>query len=67
MAKAKDLPTADTGIAIATICTAVFFLSVLGVGKSCVGGMMWYFSVTETVFIGALSAGAAYGIGLAFG
>lgn len=57
----------DNGVAYATIVTAVFFLSALGVGKALVGGMKWYFSVAETVLIGALSAGAAFGIGKAFG
>lgn len=52
---------------IATIVTAFAFLSVLGIAKSCVGGMKWYLSVIETVFIGALSASAAFGIGKAFG
>lgn len=67
VAKAQGSETLDNGIAYATIATAIFFLSVLGVGKACVGGMKWYLSVGETVLIGALSAGAAYGIGKAFG
>ena len=67
VAKAKGSQSLDNGIAIATIVTAIFFLSALGVGKALVGGMKWYWSVSETVLIGALSAGAAYGIGKAFG
>lgn len=39
----------------------------LGLAKSCVGGMKWYVSVPETIIIGAISASAAFGIGKAFG
>lgn len=67
VAKAQGSQTVDNGVAIATIVSAVFFLSVLGVGKALVGGIKWYWSVSETLLIGALSAGAAYGIGKAFG
>jgi len=40
---------------------------VLGLAKSCVGGMKWYVSVIETIIIGALAASVAYGIGKALG
>lgn len=66
-AKAKDMATPDSGVVIATIIASIFFLGVLGFAKSCVGGMIWYVSVIETVLIGAIASGAAYGIGKAFG
>lgn len=67
VASAQSLDTLDSGVVIATICTAAFFLGVLGLAKSCVGGMIWYISVGETILIGALASGAAFGIGKAFG
>ena len=57
----------EDSIIIATICTSVFFLGVLGLAKSCVGGMKWYVSVIETIIIGALAASVAFGIGKALG
>lgn len=30
-------------------------------------GAKWYMSTSETIIIGAISAGASYGIGAAFG
>jgi VIT1/CCC1 family predicted Fe2+/Mn2+ transporter len=50
-----------------TIGIAAFFLFVLGFGKSFVTSQKWYFSTLETILIGAISAGAAFGIGKAFG
>jgi len=67
VAKAKGVDKMDSGIVIATISTAVFFLAALGFGKAIVGGIKWHWSVLETVLIGAVSAAAAYGIGQAFG
>jgi len=51
----------------ATMATAVVVLGVLGLAKSIVGGSKWYRSVPETIFVGALSAGAAYGVGKLMG
>ncbi len=67
VAKSIGMETLEQSIAIATICVAIFFLGVLGFAKSCVGGMKWYVSVPETILIGAIAAGAAYGLGQAFG
>ena len=68
VAKAQGgMDVLDSGIVIATIITAAFFLGVLGFAKSCVGGMIWYISVGETILIGAIASGAAFGIGKAFG
>lgn len=50
-----------------TCLVAIFVLFVLGLSKSFVTGIKWYFSTIETIIIGALSAGASYGIGAAFG
>lgn len=61
------MQTIETSIVISTIIVAAFFLGVLGLAKSCVGGTKWYISVPETIIIGAVAAGAAYGIGAAFG
>lgn len=44
-----------------------FFLSVLAFIKSFVSGMKWYWSILETLIVGAISAGAAFGIGKALG
>ena len=51
---------------IATICVSIFFLGVIGLAKSLVGGMKWYISVPETIIIGAIAASVSYGIGTAF-
>lgn len=67
VAKAKDMDSLDSGVVIATIITATFFLGVLGFAKSLVGGMAWYISIIETILIGAIASGAAFGIGKAFG
>jgi len=61
------MTTLESSIIIATILVSAFFLGVLGLAKSCVGGMKWYISVPETIIIGAISASAAFGIGKAFG
>lgn len=39
----------------------------LGFGKSFVTSATWYYSAAETILIGAISAGAAFGIGSLFG
>lgn len=67
VALALGMEKLETSIVIATIIVSAFFLGVLGLAKSCVGGMKWYISVPETILIGAISAGAAYAIGKAFG
>jgi VIT1/CCC1 family predicted Fe2+/Mn2+ transporter len=67
IAKSLDMKTLEQSIVIATICTAIFFLGVLGLAKSCVGGMKWYVSMIETIIIGAIAASVAYGIGKALG
>lgn len=51
----------------ATLSISLFFLFVLGFGKSFVTSATWYYSATETILIGAISAGAAFGIGSMFG
>ncbi|MFM7850625.1 MAG: VIT1/CCC1 transporter family protein [Flammeovirgaceae bacterium] len=51
---------------MAVICCSIFFLGVLGLAKSFVGGMKWYVSIPETILIGALAASVSYGIGKAF-
>lgn len=61
------MDTLDNTIIYTTIAVATFFLGVLGFAKSCVGGMTWYISVGETILIGAIASGAAFGIGKAFG
>jgi VIT1/CCC1 family predicted Fe2+/Mn2+ transporter len=67
VAKGMGMTEIKDSIVIATICVSAFFLGVLGLAKSCVGGMKWYVSVPETIIIGAIAAGAAFGIGKAFG
>lgn len=67
VAKGIGMTTIEDSIVIATIVTSIFFLGVLGLAKSCVGGMKWYISIPETIIIGGLAAGTAYGIGKAFG
>jgi VIT1/CCC1 family predicted Fe2+/Mn2+ transporter len=66
VAKGIGMATIEDSIVIATILVSTFFLGVLGLAKSCVGGMKWYVSVPETIIIGAIAAGAAFGIGKAF-
>lgn len=56
-----------TEFIVTTILVSLFFLFVLGFSKSFVTSAKWYFSVLETVFIGALSAGAAFVVGTLFG
>lgn len=67
VAKSLGMDTLEQSIITATILVSIFFLGVLGLAKSCVGGMKWYISMPETIIIGALAAGAAYGLGQAFG
>lgn len=67
VAKSLNMSVLENSIIIATICTAIFFLGVLGLAKSCVGGMKWYISMIETIIIGALAASVAFGIGKALG
>ena len=55
------------GFIITTLLVSLFFLFVLGFSKSFVTSAKWYFSSLETIFIGALSAGAAYVVGTLFG
>jgi VIT1/CCC1 family predicted Fe2+/Mn2+ transporter len=57
----------NSGFFGATIGISVFFLFILGFGKSFVTAATWYYSSGETILIGALSAGAAFGIGVAMG
>jgi VIT1/CCC1 family predicted Fe2+/Mn2+ transporter len=66
VAKANDIVINNNFIWITSL-VAILFLFILGFGKSFVTGAKWYFSSLETIIIGALSAGAAYGIGAAFG
>lgn len=63
-ANSQEIDGAFTG---ATIGIAIFFLFVLGFAKSFVTSSKWYFSALETIIIGAISAGAAFGVGKAFG
>ena len=51
---------------IGTICVSIFFVGAIGLGKSLIGGMKWYYSVPETILIGAIAASVSYGIGSAF-
>lgn len=66
IASANDLEL-DTNYTWATLSISVFFLFVLGFGKSFVTSATWYYSAAETILIGAISAGAAFGIGSLFG
>ena len=66
IAHSQGLTHMNNAILMQTIIISVFFLIVLGFGKSCVGGLPWYCSVPETLIVGALAAGAAYGMGKAF-
>ncbi len=45
VAKGIGMATLESSITIATIVVAAFFLGVLGLAKSCVGGTKWYISV----------------------
>ena len=67
IAKSQGMLLLAQPVIIQTFLVALFFLGVLGVAKSCVGGLVWYLSVLETIFVGALSASAAYGMGRLFG
>lgn len=66
IASANDFEL-DSKYTIATISISIFFLFVLGFGKSFVTSATWYYSAAETILIGAISAGAAFGIGSLFG
>lgn len=66
IASANDFKL-DGKYTIATVSISVFFLFVLGFGKSFVTSASWYYSAAETIMIGAISAGAAFGIGNLFG
>ena len=66
IAAANDFPL-DSKYIIVTLLISVFFLFVLGFGKSFVTSATWYYSSAETILIGAISAGAAFGIGSLFG
>ena len=65
IAHAQGLVHLSSAIIMWTIIVSVIFLAVLGFCKSCVGGLPWYLSVPETMLVGALAAGAAYGMGVA--
>ena len=65
IAHAQGLVHMNNAIIIQTIIISVFFLAVLGLCKSCVGGLPWYLSIPETLLVGALASGAAYGMGKA--
>jgi len=65
VAKGQDLPWKNMYVWVAAILTA-FFLFILGFSKSLIVLSKWYWSGLEAIFIGALSAGAAYGVGAAF-
>ena len=67
IAKAGGAVNIEQGVLIATLCVSIFFLGVIGLAKSLVGGMKWYISVPETIIIGAIAASVSYGIGTAFG
>lgn len=66
VARGAKLPWKDIYILISGILT-FFFLLVLGFSKSIITMTKWYWSCFETIAIGAVSAGAAYGIGKALG
>lgn len=51
----------------AVIAISLVFLFLLGFGKSFVTNAKWYVSALETILIGAISAGASFGIGALFG
>lgn len=57
----------DSRFTIAVLIIGVVFLFLLGFGKSFVTSAKWYVSAFETILIGAISAGASYGIGTLFG
>lgn len=57
----------DTRFTIAVLVIGIVFLFLLGFGKSFVTSAKWYISALETILIGAISAGASYGIGTLFG
>ena len=66
IARAQGLNKLTNAIVLQTILVSVFFMIVLGLGKSFVGGLPWYCAVPETILVGALAAGAAYGMGVLF-
>ena len=66
IAHAQGLTHLTSAIVLQTIIVSVFFLALIGLLKSCVGGLPWYCSIPETILVGALSSGAAYGMGKAF-
>lgn len=66
VAKGAKLPWKDIYILVSGILTFVF-LFVLGFSKSLVTMTKWYWSCLETIGIGAICAGVAYGIGKALG
>ena len=57
----------DNTFTIAAIAISFVFLFLLGFGKSFVTSAKWYTSSIETILIGAISAGASFGIGTLFG
>ena len=65
VAKAHNLHL-DEKFTIAVLVIAFVFLFVLGFGKSFVTSAKWYASSSETILIGAISAGASFGIGTLF-
>lgn len=66
VAKANNYTITNNYIWI-TCVDAIIVLFILGLSKSFVTGAKWYMSTSETIIIGAISAGASYGIGAAFG
>lgn len=66
VAKGSQLPWQDTYVWVSAILT-VIFLFILGFSKSLIVLSRWWYSGLEAIFIGGLSAGVAYGIGVAFG
>ena len=65
IAHAQGLTHLNSTIIWATIGISILFLAILGFCKSRVGGLPWYISIPETIIIGAIAAGAAYGMGKA--
>ena len=55
-----------TTIAGSSGLISLFFLFILGFSKSFVTAAKWWYSSIETIIIGAISAGIAFGIGFAF-
>ena len=65
IASANNLKV-DNYIAGSSGLISLFFLFILGFSKSFVTAAKWYYSAFETIMIGAISAGIAFGIGFAF-